>query len=104
MKPWPDVMQFVTDGRRRFIWLPRMEVEQFFDLERDPGECVDLIDDPDLVPARRHEIARWRGYLVRELAARACGWVREGTLVAPPDEPLVSPYKGVRWTVGRRIE
>jgi arylsulfatase len=100
MRPWPDVMQFVTDGRRRFIWLPRMDVEQFFDLERDPGECVDLIDDPD----RQGEIAQWRGYLVRELAARACGWVREGALVAPCDEPLVSPYKDVRLTVGRRIE
>jgi arylsulfatase len=93
-------MQFVTDGRFKFIWLPRIDVEQSFDLERDPGECVNLIDDPD----RQGEIAQWRGYLVRELAARECGWVREGALVTPPDEPLVSPYKDVRWPVGRKSE
>jgi hypothetical protein len=90
-------MQYVTDGRRKFVWLPRIGVEQFFDLEQDPGECVDLIDDRD----RQEEIAQWRGYLVRELAARDCGWVREGVLVTPPDEPLVSPYKDVRWTGDR---
>jgi hypothetical protein len=87
-------MQFVTNGRHKFIWLPRIDVEQFFDLEQDPGECVDLIDDPN----RHKEIAQCRGYLVRELAARDCGWVRDGALVTPPDEPLVSPYKDVRRT------
>jgi arylsulfatase A-like enzyme len=90
-------MQFVTDGQSKFVWLPRIGVEQFFDLEQDPGECVNLINEPNRQPARRHEIAQWRGYLVRELAARDCGWVREGALVAPPDEPLISPYKDVRW-------
>ena len=90
-------MQHVTDGQRKFIWLPRAGVEQFFDLERDPGECHDLSGDPD----RQDEVARWRGHLVRELAARDCGWVREGALVRPPDEPLVSPYKDARWPGGR---
>lgn len=86
-------MQYVTDGRRKFVWLPCLNVEQFFDLEQDPGECRDLIGDPE----RQVEIAQWRGYLVGELAARACGWVREDALEAIPDEPLVSPYKDVRW-------
>jgi arylsulfatase len=93
-------MQYVTDGRRKFVWLPRLEVEQFFDLEQDLGECINLIDDSD----RQDEIAQWRGYLVHELARRECGWVRDGAVVAPPDqasgtpdEPLVSPYKDVRW-------
>ena len=67
-------MQYVTDGRRKFVWLPRIGVEQFFDLERDPGECHDLIDDAN----RQDEVALWRGYLVHELAARDCGWVRDG--------------------------
>jgi len=42
-------------------------VEQFFNPEQDPGECVDLIGDPNREPTRRHEIAQWRVYLVREL-------------------------------------
>ena len=85
-------MQYVTDGRRKFIWLPRINVEQFFDLEFDPGECHDLIHDS----LRQTEIATWRGYLVNELAKRDCGWVVDGKLHCPPD-PLVSPWKDVRW-------
>lgn len=87
-------MQYVTDGRRKFVWLPRIDREQFFDLEIDPGECHDLIADP----GRRDEIGLWRSYMVDELARRDCGWVREGQLYCPPGEPLVSPYKNVRWT------
>jgi hypothetical protein len=38
----------------------------------------------------------WEGYLTAELAARDCGWVKDGKLYCP-DEPLVSPYKEVRY-------
>ena len=86
-------MQYVTDGRRKFIWLPRIDVEQFFDLEADPGELHNLID----VPERAAEVAEWRQYLVNELESRDCGWVVDGELRCPPDSPLVSPYKDVRW-------
>ena len=86
-------MQYVIDGRAKFMWLPRIDVEPFYDKERDPGECYDLIDDPD----RQDEIAQWRGYLLQELAARDCGWLRDGALVCPPGEPLISLYKNVRW-------
>jgi len=86
-------MQYVTDGKRKFIWLPRLDREQFFNLETDPGECHDLIADPLL----QDEIAIWRTYLVDELAARDCGWVREGQLHCPREEALISPYKERRW-------
>ncbi len=84
-------MQFVTDGRRKFIWLPRIGVEQFFNLENDPGETRNLTEDPSC----RKEIETWRGYLIAELTARDCGWVKDGRLFCP-DEALVSPYKNVR--------
>ncbi|MFC1461236.1 arylsulfatase [Verrucomicrobiota bacterium] len=86
-------MQYVTDGRRKFIWLPRIDREQFFDLEQDPGELDDLINKP----GRQEEILTWRNYLVQELAARNCGWVKNEALVCPSDDPLISPYKDVRW-------
>jgi arylsulfatase A-like enzyme len=85
-------MQYVTDGRRKFIWLPRIDVEQFFDLEADPYELQNLISIPD----RQDEIEKWRAHLVQELEKRECGWVREGKLQRPPNEPMVSPYKDVR--------
>jgi len=86
-------MQFVTDGTRKFIWLPRIGLEQFFDLEQDPGECCNLIDDPD----RKEEIEKWHAYLVQKLESRECGWVKDGRLYCPSEEPLVSPFKSIRW-------
>ncbi len=86
-------MHYVTDGKRKLIWLPRLNQEQFFDLEIDPGECHNLIEKVE----RQDEIALWRGYLVAELSARECGWVQNGQLTCPDAEPLVSPYSETRW-------
>ena len=66
----------------------------FLILKRDPGECHNRIDQPEY----QTEVAKWKGYLVAELAVRDCGWVADGDLVSPPPEaPHVSPYKNVRW-------
>lgn len=86
-------MHYVTDGRRKFVWLPRIPQEQFFDLEADPGECMDRINDPN----SQDEIQRWRGYLIRELEARDCGWVQDGRLTVPGPESIVSPFATRRW-------
>jgi arylsulfatase len=86
-------MQYITDGKRKYIWFPRMNTEQFFDLEDDPGECKNLIDNPD----RKDEIEEWRGYLVKELEERDCGWVKDGKPFCPDDKPLISPYRDVRY-------
>ena len=86
-------MQYLTDGREKYIWLPRAAREQFFDLRADAGECRNLIDQPD----RQERIALWRGRLIDELSARDCGWVRDGKLFCPADQPLVSPYRDQRW-------
>jgi arylsulfatase A-like enzyme len=86
-------MQYITDGKRKYIWFPRIDAEQFFDLEKDPDERHDLSKDP----SRIDEIAEWRGVLIKELAQRDCGWVKDGDLYCPPDEPLISPYKSRHW-------
>ena len=85
-------MQYVTDGHRKFIWLPRIDQKQFFDLDKDPGECHNLIENSEY----ENEIARWAEYLVSELQARDCGWVVNGKLTCPK-EPLVSPFKNKRF-------
>lgn len=85
-------MQYVTDGRRKLVWLPRCGREQFFDLERDPGECRDLAGEP----GRREEIALWRGRLAGELARRDCGWTRDGRPYCPGGGPMVSPWRDQR--------
>ncbi len=86
-------MQYVTNGRRKLIWLPHADREQFFDLEADPGECRDLARTRE----RRDEVAQWRSYLVRELEARDCGWVRNGMPFRPDAAPLYSPWRDRRW-------
>lgn len=96
-------MQYVTDGRRKYIWFPRIDAEQFFDLDADPGECRDLSAEA----GRRDEVAFWRGRLVDELAARDCGWVKDGRLHYPQTDSnldpwlqpaLISPWRDRRWT------
>ncbi|MGJ6980817.1 arylsulfatase [Aestuariimicrobium soli] len=73
---WQSV-QWVTDGRRKFIWWSGSGLEQFFDLEADPQECHDLTGDP----ARADEVAQWRSRLVEHLRDREEGFVDGDSLV-----------------------
>ena len=36
-------MQYVTNGKRKLIWLPRIGEMQFFDLDDDPRVCKDHV-------------------------------------------------------------
>ncbi len=70
-------MQYLTDGRRKYIWWPGQGREQFFNLEADPQELHDLAQAGE----RSEEIATWRERLVAELTGRPEGFVQEGKLV-----------------------
>lgn len=69
-------MQYVTDGREKYIWWPAWGKEQFFDLTQDPTECHDLAEQP----ADRPRMDRWRARLCDELDGRPEGFVRHGKL------------------------
>jgi arylsulfatase A-like enzyme len=86
-------MQYLTDGRRKYLWFPRTGAEQFFDLDADPYECTDLAADP----ARAAELGCWRDRLVQILAARDAG-LTEGDRLVPQAgrPPLVSPNAAAR--------
>ncbi|MCL2639501.1 MAG: arylsulfatase [Phycisphaerales bacterium] len=88
-------MHYLTDGKRKYIWFPQKEgggQEQFFDLETDPTECQDLIDDR----LRENEIALWQNRLTQVLTSRDCGWTKNGKPFYP-GTPMISPYKHKRW-------
>ncbi|MDR5699238.1 arylsulfatase [Agromyces aerolatus] len=90
-------MQFLTDGRWKYIWFPRnaagAPAEQLFDLEADPYERVDLAADPE----HGDELRRWRDRLADELARRDAGLVEHGELVPQHGRPpLVSPEAAQR--------
>lgn len=87
-------MQYVTDGREKFIWFPRTGGEQFFDLTRDPYECTDLAADSAWIDT----VGQWRDRLVEILAARDAGLTRDGSLVLQDGPPLVSPAAAERVT------
>jgi arylsulfatase A-like enzyme len=84
-------MQYVTDGRWKYIWLPQLDREQLFDLAADPGECRDLADHSEYQDRLRY----WRERLVAELAPRDLGLTDGERLVGQAGKPpIVSPsYK-----------
>jgi len=70
-------MHYLTDGKRKYIWEPGIGRELFFDLESDPEERHNLLDDPQW----KDEVDVWRGRLIEKLRDRPEGFVRGGQLV-----------------------
>lgn len=83
-----ESQQWVTDGHRKFLWWSGSGVEQFFDLDVDPGEVDNLVDDP----TRADEVDDWRQRLISYLADREEGFVRDGKLVAGRPVRYVAPW------------
>lgn len=81
-------MQFVTDGREKYVWYPKGGIEQFFDLRSDPDECHDLAADP----AHTERVGFWRQRLVETLEDRPEGYVDNGSLVAGKEMPPRLPH------------
>ena len=75
-------MQFITDGHKKYIYYPANGSEQFFDLDADPEEMVDLSGTPDTKP----ELEEHRVRLTDELDGRPEGFVKNGRL-APTGGP-----------------
>ncbi|CAM4346908.1 arylsulfatase [Paenibacillus alkaliterrae] len=86
-------MHYLTDGRTKYIWFPRLHSEQLFDLESDPGECRDLANRPD----ERQRLLHWRRRLVDILAKRNAGLTDGADLVCQAGKPyIVSPHYEAR--------
>jgi arylsulfatase len=77
----------LTDGREKYIYNAFDGSEQFFDLQRDPGELEDLAGDAAAAP----RVRAWRERLIAHVAPRGEEYVRRGKLVPRPDEQAVSP-------------
>lgn len=92
-------MHYLTDGKIKYIWFPRLNSEQLFDLETDPGECFDLAQQPEA----RQLLLQWRQRLIDILAKRDAGLTDESGLVSQAGKPpIVSPHyeRRVRSTRG----
>lgn len=82
-------MQYVTDGKEKYIWFHHTGKEQFFDLTTDPHECHDLSGDPKWA----HRLDLWRQRLA-EINERRGDPRGEGGRLVPQlqsDAPSLSP-------------
>jgi arylsulfatase len=75
-------IQWLTDGREKYVWFSADGREQLFDLERDPHECTDLAREP----GQAARVAQWRRALAEALAGREEGFSEGGSLI--PGRPV----------------
>ena len=79
---------FVVTSRDKYVWFSRsacpLGEEQYFDLERDPEERHNAINDPQYAD----RIAQLRAWLMEDLAGRPEGFVEDGRL--KQDMPVAS--------------
>lgn len=69
-----ESMQYLTDGRMKYIWFTVTGREQLFDLESDPEELYDLSSEPSAQDA----LALWRARMVEQLAPRTQDGLTDG--------------------------
>ena len=79
-------MQYLTDGRWKYVWLPGWNREQLFDLQCDPDELNDLAAES----VHSDMLVAWRKRLIQELASRPEGFTDGHRLI-----PLPGPTAGL---------
>ena len=70
-------MQYLTDGKEKYIWYTVTGEEQFFNLVGDPNECRNLARDP----SGKERLAYWRARMIDELCGRTEGYTDGQTLI-----------------------
>lgn len=68
----------LTNGKEKYIWFVKDGTEQFFDLEKDPQECHNLVGATDW----QLRISHWRAELVSVLQDRSEGFSDGKQLIA----------------------
>jgi len=77
LPPGGQAVHYVTDGREKYVWFGGDGHEQFFDLDQDPRETVDLA----AAGSHARRVEYWRQILIQELTGREEGYVCDGKLV-----------------------
>ena len=76
-----QAMQYLTDGREKYIYFPTTGQEQFFDLTVDRTELHDLAQEP----AQTERVALWRTRLIELLGERGDGFSDGEKLLVRPE-------------------
>lgn len=59
---YSDSQRMIRKDRYKYVWYPKVEREQLFDLHNDPFELRNLIDDParsDVAAGLRNQLVEW---------------------------------------------
>lgn len=78
-----ESLQWLTDGRHKYVWRSRSGTEHLFDLADDPQELHNLAASAN----QRGDLQQWRARLVEVLTGRPEGFVESGRLV--PGRPVL---------------
>ncbi|MBI5393924.1 MAG: arylsulfatase [Verrucomicrobia bacterium] len=81
-------MQYITDGRRKYIWFHHTGRERFFDLTADPQELRDLGNEP----GARVRVFEWRKRLAEINERRGDPRGKHGELVVQQRALALSPH------------
>jgi len=65
-----EAVQYLTDGREKYLWFPTTGDEQFFDLASDRSEMRNLARDPSF----KERVEMWRQRLIQLLGERGDGF------------------------------
>lgn len=84
-----DGVQFITDGRHKYIWHTQTGREQLFDLDEDPNELRDLARRPEAQTL----LAPWRERMIQTLKDRPEGFTDGRALI--PGRPHATLVPGV---------
>ena len=88
---------YIVTERDKYIWYSQTGQEQYFDLEKDPQELHDAIDDAEY----RDRIEYLRRILVNELKDREEGYSDGTRLIAGrPFRSSLFPYQGLTIALG----
>ena len=97
-----NATRMVHDGRHKLIYYPVGNRFQLFDLQEDPNELRDVVDDPGYSGVRD----RLTGLLMERIYGSDLEWLKDGELVGLPEPELTDDYfynptmgnaRGYRW-------
>jgi arylsulfatase A-like enzyme len=91
-------IHWLTDGHEKYVWMSGSGVEQLFDLDSDPQELNDLVQNGNM----EEQINYWRTVLVDELSDREEGFVHDGELIT--GRPLHPCLSHLRKDVGMEYD
>ncbi|MHC4886125.1 MAG: arylsulfatase [Planctomycetota bacterium] len=72
-------MQYLTDGKEKYVWFTETGEEQFFNLTTDPQEMRNLAGCPEA----EERVALWRKRMIERLATRPQDGLSDGERLIP---------------------